>query len=197
MNSLHKQAENGDTKMKKFLMTIALTGLLASTLLAGPKSTFRNQQQRIGQGVRSGQLTPRETAKLERREHSINQETRVDRSLNGGHLTDVEKAKISAQRQNLSRQIYADKHNAAQDHFGNGEVGRREQRQQNRIAQGIQSGRMNANEASHVERREAGVQSEVRADRAANGGRLTRSERRAVNNQQDRLSRTIYTDKHN
>ena len=76
-------------------------------------------------------------------------------------------------------------------------MGQREQRQQNRIAQGIQSGRMNANEASHVESREAGLNAEVRAERSANGGRLTNGERKSVNNQQNGLSQTIYKDKHN
>ncbi len=198
MNSLQQQAENGETKkMKNFLMTIAISGLVTTALMAAPQSTYRNQQQRIGQGVKSGQLTPRETANLENKEHKINRETRVDKSLNGGHLTGAERANIGAQHQNLSRQIYTDKHNSAQDHFGNSEVGHREQRQQNRIGQGIQSGRMNANEASHVEHREAGVQSEIHADRSANGGKLTGTERRTVNRQQNNLSRTIYTDKHN
>ena len=52
-----------------------------------------NQQRRIGNGVKSGQLTPRETAHLEHREAHINRETRRMKAANGGTLTPAEKAK--------------------------------------------------------------------------------------------------------
>jgi len=183
--------------MKKFLVSIALTGLVATTVFAAPQTTYRNQQQRIGQGVKSGQLTPRESANLENKEHGINGEVRADRSANGGRLTGAERAQVGAQHARLSNQIYNDKHNAARDHFGNSEVGRREKNQQERIGNGIQHGRLNAGEATNLENREVGVKSEVRADRSVNGGRLTASERRSVNGQQNRLSNAIYNDKHN
>lgn len=183
--------------MKSFLMSIAFAGLVAATAFAGPKTVYKNQQQRIAQGVKSGQLTPRETANLEGRERNINREVRADRSANGGHLTAGERAQVGAQHANLSQKIYADKHNAQQDHFGNSEVGRREERQQQRIGNGIQSGRLNANEATHLERRETNVQQEVRTDRSANGGTLTPQERRAVNKQQNRISKRIAIDKSN
>ena len=71
-----------------------------------------NQQKRIGQGVKSGELTPRETRNLERKEAAINRETRRDRAANGGKLTAGEKAKINRQQNKLSKQIYNKKHNA-------------------------------------------------------------------------------------
>ena len=42
-----------------------------------------NQQDRIAQGVKSGQLTAGETANLETKEAAINGETRADRAANG------------------------------------------------------------------------------------------------------------------
>ena len=71
-----------------------------------------NQQQRIAQGVGSGQLTPKETANLENKEAKLNQEVRKDRKQNGGNLTNKEKAQVNRQQNKLSRQIYNDKHNA-------------------------------------------------------------------------------------
>ena len=53
-----------------------------------------NQQRRIANGVKSGQLTPRETAHLEHREAHINREIRHDKAANGGTLTPAAKAKI-------------------------------------------------------------------------------------------------------
>lgn len=71
-----------------------------------------NQQARIAQGVKSGQLTAAETANLERKEAKLNQETREMRAANGGKLTPAEKAKVTRQQNRLSRQIYRKKHNA-------------------------------------------------------------------------------------
>jgi len=70
------------------------------------------QQQRIAQGVSSGQLTPRETARLENKEAAIHREVRHDRQQNGGNLTNKEKAQINHQQNHVSRQIYRQKHDA-------------------------------------------------------------------------------------
>ena len=70
-----------------------------------------NQQDRIAQGVKSGQLTSSEAANLEHKEAGINGEIHNDRAANGGKLTPQERAKINHQQNKLSRQIYADKHN--------------------------------------------------------------------------------------
>ena len=69
--------------------------------------------------------------------------------------------------------------------------------QQGRIAQGVGSGQLTAGETKNLESREAGLNREVRNDRAANGGTLTPGERGQVNQQQNNLSRSIYDDKHN
>ncbi len=68
-----------------------------------------NQQRRIGQGVRSGQLTAGETARLERKETRLNREIRRDR-VDGGGLMVKERTKINRQQNRLSRQIYRQKH---------------------------------------------------------------------------------------
>jgi hypothetical protein len=74
-----------------------------------------NQQARIAQGVRSGQLTPRETGHLEGKEAAIHQEVRQDRAANGGHLTGHERAQVNHQQNQVSREIDRDKHNARTD----------------------------------------------------------------------------------
>jgi hypothetical protein len=71
-----------------------------------------NQQERIGQGVRSGQLTARETGHLERREASVNREEHAMRRADGGHLTAHDKAALTRRQNNISRSINKDKHNA-------------------------------------------------------------------------------------
>lgn len=87
--------------------------------------------------------------------------------------------------------------NPTSDPAPKSEVGRRQENQQDRIAQGVKSGQLTAGETAHLERNEARINKEVRNDRAANGGKLTAQEKRQVNRQLDRQSRQIYRDKHN
>jgi len=76
------------------------------------------------------------------------------------------------------------------------EVNKREQNQQNRVANGLKNGTMNAQQASNIEKREASVQNQEQKDMAANGGHLTKAEQRQLNARQNRISKSIYKDKH-
>ena len=157
-----------------------------------------NQQDRIGNGVASGQLTAGETANLEKKESNLNKEEKLMRSEDKGKLTSADKKALNQQQNQLSNQIYKDKHNAAvQNTNPKSEVGKRAENQQDRIAQGIKSGQLTAGEANHLENKEAGINHEVAADRAANGGKLTGQEKAQVNRQQNNVSKQIYKDKHN
>jgi len=156
-----------------------------------------NQQDRIGNGVQSGQLTAGETANLEKKESAINKETAADRAANGGKLTAAEKAQVNRQQNHLSKQIYADKHNANTAHYGKGEVGQRRENQQDRIAQGIKSGQLTAGETAKLENQQKGINKQVAADRKGNGGTLTASEKQQINREQNGASKNIYHKKHN
>lgn len=82
---------------------------------ADPKTEFgqrrENQQDRISQGVKSGQLTAGETSQLEKQEGQVTNEVRADRAANGGKLTPAERAQVNSQQNKVSKQIYQDKHN--------------------------------------------------------------------------------------
>ena len=71
-----------------------------------------DQQNRIGQGVQSGQLTARETGHLEHQEAGINKEERGMRAQDNGHLTKSDKKTLDKQQNAESRRIDRDKHNA-------------------------------------------------------------------------------------
>ena len=70
-----------------------------------------NQQDRIAQGVKSGQLTAGETARLEHQETGINREERGMRAEDNGHLTAQDRRTLAHQQNQESRRIYRDKHN--------------------------------------------------------------------------------------
>jgi hypothetical protein len=171
----------------------------ASTEKKDPSIAQRkeNQQDRIANGIKSGQLTPGETANLEKKESAINKETRTDRAANGGKLTSAEKTQVNQQQNQMSKQIYADKHNANTAHYGNNKVGQRRENQQDRIAQGVKSGQLTAGETAKLEKQQQGINKQVSSDRKANGGTLTASEKKQVNKEQNQASRNIYRKKHN
>ncbi|HEU5401738.1 MAG TPA: hypothetical protein VFU86_10300 [Terriglobales bacterium] len=79
-------------------------------------SRQREQQERIGQGIKSGSLTPAEAARMENQEKHINREVARDRSANGGTLTPGERAKVNHQQNKVSRHIYRQKHDAQTRH---------------------------------------------------------------------------------
>lgn len=106
--------------MRRIVWTMMTGSLLCATLTYAqqePEGRIQqrkeNQQQRIGNGVKKGSLTPHETAHLENQESKLNKETRTDRRQNGGNLTNKEKAQVNRQQNHLSKEIYQDKHSAA------------------------------------------------------------------------------------
>lgn len=104
------------------LHRIALTAALAAMPLSAlAQTTYRerheinarkeNQQDRIAQGVRSGQLTPRETAHLEHNEARINHQEARMRYRDDGHLTSRDRHVLAREQNHESAAIYRDKHN--------------------------------------------------------------------------------------
>ena len=71
----------------------------------------KNQQARIKEGRQSGQLTAKETAKLQKEEAELRRQLREDRR-DGRGLTPKERAKTQARLDEISRKIYNQKHDA-------------------------------------------------------------------------------------
>jgi hypothetical protein len=153
------------------------------------------QQQRIANGVASGQLSPSETARAENHEQNINRHIAADRAANGGKLTPQEKKNINQRQNNASRQIYNEKHNG--NTVKPNEVDDREANQQQRTAEGLRSGQMTSGEAARTNQNQAKVAQQVHNERTANGGALTKQQKQQVNREQNKNSKQIYNEKHN
>jgi hypothetical protein len=107
----------------RYLTPAALVGALAlpalgqTTQSTSPDSTRApginarqvRQQQRIAQGVRSGQLTPAETQRLERLQARIQADKL--QAKEDGKVTPQERAKLTHAQNRASRDIYRLKHN--------------------------------------------------------------------------------------
>jgi len=70
-----------------------------------------NQQKRIGNGVKNGSLSPKETANLEHREASVQRQEKRDMAKHNGHLTKGEQRHLNKRENRISRDIHKDKHN--------------------------------------------------------------------------------------
>ena len=155
-----------------------------------------NQQDRIANGIQSGQLTAGETKNLETKEAGLNKEEKSMRAADNGKLTSADRTKLNNQQNRLSNQIYQDRHNANTAHYGNNQVGQRRENQQDRIANGVRNGSLTPGQTAKLENKEQGVNKEVAGMRQANGGKLTNADKKAVNKQQNKLSKQIYNKKH-
>ena len=101
----------------KIINAILTTAMLTAAVMPAAfaqdiQQRKENQQDRIAQGVQSGQLTARETANLEGKEAALNHEEHNMRAADDGHLTAGDRATLNRQQNHLSRQIYDKKHNA-------------------------------------------------------------------------------------
>ena len=70
------------------------------------------QQNRIANGVKSGQLTPGETKRLERGEQRLQNNEKKDMAKDNGHLTKQDQRQLNKEANHMSKRIYKDKHNA-------------------------------------------------------------------------------------
>ena len=99
-----------------------MTGLLSAAILLGlgitglsrprtPRINHRqeNQQDRIQQGIKSGELTRREARRLEGIEGKIQADKLIDKS--DGHVSPRERAQLNRELNRASHDIYRAKHN--------------------------------------------------------------------------------------
>jgi uncharacterized membrane protein YebE (DUF533 family) len=101
--------------MKKAIVVcllVALGTVGASAQTATPRVTKRqhNQQERIGNGVKSGALTPAEASRLERQQGKIQADKTKAKS--DGVVTPQERAKLTREQNRASKRIYRQKHDA-------------------------------------------------------------------------------------
>lgn len=71
-----------------------------------------NQQKRIASGVKNGQLTPKQTAHLERGEQRLQNNEKKDMAKDNGHLTKQDQRQLNREANHMSKRINKDKHPA-------------------------------------------------------------------------------------
>ena len=191
--------------MKRSIVAIAVMFAMSAAAQAQQNAAVEtqrdaNQQQRIEQGLQSGELNTKEAGRLERQEQAIGrQEAHAMKS--GGTLTPQEKARINREQNQVSRNIYRQKHDAQTGNPNSASSKRlqadvqRNADQQQRIANGVKSGELTNREAGHLEAGQARV-SRNEANAAADG-HVGAAEHAHIQGREDHQSKRVYKKKHN
>ena len=158
-----------------------------------------NQQQRIEDGLKTGQLNTREAGKLERGEAKV--EKMEANAEKNGTVSAREQARINSAQNRESKAIYNQKHDAqvgnptsASSQRMQGDV-QRNLNQQQRIEQGVQSDELKNREVAKLERGQSKVDRSTA--RAAADGHVGANEQARIQTREDRQSARIYRKKHN
>ena len=69
-----------------------------------------NQDERIRDGVKDGQLTKGQAQQLHAEDHAIRQQERAEAAEHGGHITKAEQRQLNREENATSKQIYEEKH---------------------------------------------------------------------------------------
>jgi hypothetical protein len=157
-----------------------------------------NQEQRIEQGLQSGELNTREAAHLQREQGRIDR--MESRALRDGNLSVAERARINAAQNKASRDIAREKHDAQTGNPDSASAQRmqanvqRNINQERRIQQGMASGELTRREAGRLEAGQAHV-NRVQA-RAGRDGHVGAGEQARIQQGENVQSRRIYRQKH-
>jgi hypothetical protein len=182
-----------------FVLTVPFASVTLAQSVGTEVQRDINQESRIEQGLKSGQLNTGEAAKLERGE------ARIDRmeknALKDGTLSQQEANRINRAQNVESGKIDALKHNdatgnpnSASSQRMQGDV-QRNINQQSRIEQGVQNGSLSNKEVSNLERGQA--RANRTEARAGADGHVGANEQTRIQNKENRQSRKIFREKHN
>ena len=100
--------------MKKLLLAVSAMTLMMSGIVFAQAETpmidqrQANQDQRIDQGIASGQLNKREGNRLNRQQEYVNK--MEDRAMSDGVMTKRERARVGAAQNRASHHIAREKH---------------------------------------------------------------------------------------
>jgi len=186
-----------------FRLALVAGGLIGSTAFAqnavNDQQRNVNQQERIEQGLQSGELSTREAGQLERGQQRIDRTEARD--LKNGSISPGEQAQLNAMENRQSRDIYADKHNGVTGNANSASSRRmqtdvqRNVNQQERISNGMRNGSLTNREAGSLERGQA--HADRKEANAAANGHVGPNEQRNIQRSENRQSNRIYNKKHN
>ncbi|MBO0722467.1 MAG: hypothetical protein J2P41_16700, partial [Blastocatellia bacterium] len=173
------------------IIAFTLTALVGLSSMAAAQTgqidqREQRQQKRVASGIANGSISSGEAARIERNEAKIQRDEA--RAKSDGVVTGRERARLNRELNHTNNEIRHDSRNTPG-------IDKREQRQQNRVANGVRNGSLTPHETEKIERDEA----KIRRDeaRAKSDGVVTGREKEKLNRELNHTNREIYRDKHN
>jgi hypothetical protein len=108
---------NVSTKATRFALALVMAGTLVTGAMAETdwernhprrdqvNDRLQNQNRRINQEVREGEISKGQANRLHREDYAIRQEERTMSKFNNGHITPAEQRSLNQQEKAVSRQI--------------------------------------------------------------------------------------------
>jgi hypothetical protein len=95
--------------MKNLVLSFAILTSVLSFAQQREDRNLRGERKRVAQGIKSGEIKPREAIAIEKQARDVKQAKRY--ALADGQITVKERAKIARQDKQLDRTINRKKHN--------------------------------------------------------------------------------------
>lgn len=95
--------------MKNLVLSFAILTSVLSFAQQREDRNLRGERKRVAQGIKSGEIKPREAIAIEKQARDVKQAKRA--AAADGQITVKERAKIARQDKQLDRTIYRKKHN--------------------------------------------------------------------------------------
>jgi len=152
---------------------------------------LKNQNKRINQGAKEGELNKAQAGKLHKEDSQIRQEERDMASQNGGHITKSEQKVLNQQENAVSKQINKDEAQWAKDHPRRDQVNDRLENQNKRINQEVKEGELTQGQAAKLHHEDNQILQEERDMSSQNSGHITKQEQNVLNQQENGVSKQI------
>jgi hypothetical protein len=150
-----------------------------------------NENHRINQDRRDGELSRGQARQLHHEDGQIRQEERDMAAQDHGHITRADQRVLNQQENRVNRQINHDTSHWADTHGRRDEVNDRLANQNRRINTDVRDGDITHAQASQLHRDDRQIAQEERDMASQDNGHITRGEQGVLNQQENVVSREI------
>jgi hypothetical protein len=149
-----------------------------------------NQDKRIHQEVKDGDLTKAQAAALHKDDYKIRQEERDMAHMDNGHITKLDQKALNQQENAVSKDVSTSK-SWEQTHPRRDQVNDRLANQDQRIHQEVKEGDLTRTQAAALHKDDRKIRQEERDMAHMDNGHITKLDQKALNQQENAVSKDI------
>jgi hypothetical protein len=151
---------------------------------------------RVAADAQSGSLTSDQAQQLYSQISTIHTQIVADRQADGGTLSPTDAQAIQQSQSQLSQTVYGDAHDGATAPTNPTRAGQREAQEAGRIIANQKAGNLTTAQGQQLSSQLSTIQQQITADEQANGGTLSQTDAKAINQLQNQFSGQIYEAAH-